>query len=131
MKYLLDTNALIALGHTSHVHHARAIAWFQSVQGKATALCTCAITELGFVRVTVQTSLQADVPAARKALASLKSSSSVRIELLSDDLGADQMPGFARTPSRLTDGHLLELARKHGAQLATLDTGIPGAVVLP
>jgi len=131
VKYLLDINTLIALGHTAHVHHARAIAWFQTVQGKATVLCTCAITELGFVRVTAQTSLQTDVPAARKALASLKSSSSIPFELLGDDLGADQLPGFARSPNRLTDGHLLELAKKHGAQLATLDTGIPGAVVLP
>lgn len=130
MKYLLDINTLIALGHTSHVHHARAIAWFQSVYGEATALCTCAITELGFVRVAVQTSLQVDVPAARKALASLKSSSSIPVEILGDDLGADRLPAFARNPNRLTDGHLLELAKKHGAQLATLDTGIPGAVVL-
>jgi hypothetical protein len=30
-----------------------------------------------------------------------------------------------------TDGHLLELARTHQAQLATLDTGIPGALLIP
>jgi hypothetical protein len=52
-------------------------------------------------------------------------------ELLEDGIGADRLPAFARTPGKLTDGHLLELARKHGAMLATLDAGIPGALLLP
>lgn len=131
MKYLLDINTLIALAHTGHVHHARATGWYRSVQSRASALCTCAITELGFVRVAVQTSLQTDVPCARKALAGFKASSPIPIEVLGDDLGVDKLPAFARTPAKLTDGHLLELAERHQAQLATLDTGIPGAVVLP
>jgi hypothetical protein len=83
------------------------------------------------VRVAVQTSLQVDVPAARKALARLKASSPMAFELLEDGIGADRLPAFARTPGKLTDGHLLELARKHGAMLATLDAGIPGALLLP
>jgi predicted nucleic acid-binding protein len=131
MKHLLDINALLALGHVSHVHHPRAIAWYQSVQKSATSLCTCAITELGFVRISVQAGLQPDVPSARRALAALKSSSPIAFELLEDAHGADKLPAFARTPNKLTDGHLLELARHHRAQLATLDTGIPGASVLP
>lgn len=131
MRYLLDINTLIALAHGAHVHHARAADWYRSVQKSATGFCTCAITELGFVRVAVQTNLQTDVPAARKALAGLKTSSVIPVHLLADDLGADQLPAFARSPGRLTDGHLLELARKHGAEFVTLDLGIPGAVVVP
>ena len=131
MKHLLDINTLIALGHSAHVHHARAIAWYRALPGATTALCTCAITELGFVRVAVQAGLQADVPAARKALAALKSSSSIPFEMMNDALGVDRLPGFAKTPSKLTDGHLFELARANKAQFATLDTGIPGAAVLP
>ncbi len=131
MKHLLDINALIALGHTSHVHHARATAWYCSVMGPDSAICTCAITELGFVRVSVQAGLQSDVVAARKALAALKATSAIPFELISDSLGADRLPAFAKTPPKLTDGHLLELAREHQARLATLDTGIPGAVVFP
>jgi hypothetical protein len=34
---------------------------------------------------------------------------------------------FAKTPNRLTDGHLLELARRQGMKLVTLDKGIPEA----
>jgi predicted nucleic acid-binding protein len=131
MKYLLDVNTLIALAHTSHGHHARALAWFHSVQENAQALCTCAITELGFVRVAVQTNLQMDVPTARKALAGLKASSPIPFEMLADALGGDRLPAFARIPAKLTDGHLIELAKQHAAQLATLDTGIPGSMVLP
>jgi predicted nucleic acid-binding protein len=131
VNYLLDINCLIALAHTAHVHHTRATAWYQSIRGGATWLCTCAITELGFVRVTVQISLQPDVAAARHALTRLKASSAIPFALLSDDLGVDHLPAFAKTPAKLTDGHLLALARRHNARLATLDTGIPGALLLP
>jgi predicted nucleic acid-binding protein len=131
VKHLLDINALIALGHTAHVHHARAAAWYRSVQSSNLTLCTCAITELGFVRVSVQAGLQLDVPSARKALAALKSTSLIPFELIGDSLGADRLPTFAKTPLKVTDGHLLELAREHQAHLATLDRGIPGAVMLP
>lgn len=130
MKYLLDINTLIALAHGAHVHHGRAAAWYQSVQQSATGFCTCAITELGFVRVAVQTGLQTDVASARKALAGLMASSPIPVKILADDLGADQLPAFARTPGKLTDGHLLELARKHGAEFVTLDAGIPGALLV-
>lgn len=131
MKHLLDINLLIALGHSAHVHHPRALRWFHSVKRNPDTLCTCAITELGFVRVTVQTGLQVDVSSARKALTALKSSSTLPFELLEDAIGADRLPSFARTPGKLTDGHLLELAHHHGAVLATLDAGIPGARLIP
>jgi predicted nucleic acid-binding protein len=124
-------NALVALAHAAHVHHDRAAAWYQSIGDSRAGLRTCAITEIGFVRVAVHTSLQLDVSAARKALAALKASAVVPIELLEDGIGVDRLPAFTRTPSRLTDGHLFELAKKHGAMLATLDEGIPGALLIP
>ena len=130
MKFLLDVNTLIALGHTGHADHSKAIAWFLSIRESSEGLATSSITELGFVRVAVQTGLQPDVASAKKALAKLKASSSVPFRVLPDSLGADQLPAFANTPSKLTDGHLLELARVYGARLATLDKGIPGAVVI-
>ena len=79
----------------------------------------------------VQAGLQSDVPSARRAFSSLKSSSTVPFEMLGDAIGADKLPAFAKTPGKLTDGHLVELAKSHQAQLATLDTGIPGATLLP
>jgi hypothetical protein len=41
------------------------------------------------------------------------------------------LPGWVDRPGQVTDGHLLELAVSHGAVLATLDQGIPGAYLLP
>jgi len=131
VKYLLDVNALTALAHAAHVHHDRAAEWYRSIGESGSGLCTCAITELGFVRVAVHTSLQLDVSAARKALARFKASVPLTVEILEDKIGVDRLPAFARTPSKLTDGHLFELAKKHGAVLATLDEGIPGAHLIP
>ncbi len=130
MKYLLDVNALIALAHQNHIHHTDVGQWYLSIKSSATALCTCSITELGFVRVSVQTGLQEDVPTARKALDRLKRSSHVPYELLNDCLGAERLPSFANTPSKITDGHLVQLAEYHDAKLVTLDKGIPKALLI-
>lgn len=52
MKYLLDVNALVALGFTPQEFHDRVAAWIKAV--RFPALATCSITELGFVRVLAQ-----------------------------------------------------------------------------
>jgi toxin-antitoxin system PIN domain toxin len=130
VRYLLDVNLLVALGHTRHVHHARAERWLKAIVSTATALETCAITELGFVRVSGQAGLQPDVRTAQLALAKLKASSPVKIAVRPDSLGADRLPSYVRNPGEVTDGHLLELARAHGAQFVTLDGGIPGALLI-
>lgn len=129
MRYLLDVNALIALGHTRHVHHVRAQQWLAGVEPEA-VLGTCAISELGFVRASVLAGLQPDVSTARLALQKLKASSPVKFELWSDALGADRLPRYVKSPAELTDGHLLELATEHKARLVTLDLSIPGALLI-
>jgi toxin-antitoxin system PIN domain toxin len=131
MKFLLDVNLLVALGHTGHVHHDRASAWLKSLRPADETLGTCAITELGFVRVSVQAGLQPDVAAARSALAKMKKSSPVKFEFHADALGIDRLPADVKRPADLTDAHLLELAKNDGASLATLDGRIPGALVVP
>src|SRR6266404_205233 len=109
MRYLLDVNALIALAHTGHSLHAKAIGWYLSVLGAATGFHTCSITELGFVRVAAVTGLQPDIEGAKHALDALKISSKVRFELIPDDLGAAHLPSFVKKPQSVTDGHLVEL----------------------
>jgi hypothetical protein len=74
------------------------------------------------------TGLQPDIEAAKQALDGLKSSSKVRFELIPDDIGVAQLPSFVKKPQSVTDGHLIELARRHSMRLATLDQGIPGAL---
>jgi predicted nucleic acid-binding protein len=52
MIYLLDVNALVALGFLNHEFHARVARWIQS--SRPLQLASCSITELGFVRVLSQ-----------------------------------------------------------------------------
>jgi len=130
MRYLLDVNALIALAHTGHIFHAQARKWFISAVATARGFHTCSITEIGFIRVSVATGLQPDIPTAKQALSALKSSSKLRFELVSDDVSAAQLPSFVKKPQSVTDGHLFELARKNSMQLVTFDKGIPNALHL-
>jgi predicted nucleic acid-binding protein len=48
MIYLLDVNALVALGFLNHEFHDRLARWVQSQNSPN--LASCSITELGFVR---------------------------------------------------------------------------------
>ena len=129
MIYLLDVNALIALAHQAHAHHPEASAWLARL-GAGDSWATSSITEIGFVRVSVQAGLQPSVSDAKAALKSLKASAPSSVALLADDLGAADLPAYVTKPAAVTDGHLLALAKRHGAKLATFDAGIPGAELI-
>lgn len=133
MNYLLDVNILVAWGWSDHVDHERTAAWIASAKKqRATKLMTSAIPELGFVRVSVQrTGGHVTVAEAADTLAGMLATLHARHVLLADDQAAGQFPAWCASASRTTDAHLLHLAAAHGAKLATLDTGIPGAFLLP
>jgi hypothetical protein len=78
----------------------------------------------------VVTGLQPDIVTAKQALDALKSSSKIRFELISDDVGVAQLPAFVKGTQAITDGHLFELARKNSMQLVTFDQGIPNALYI-
>jgi len=105
--------------------------WIVDVQKdarKSVCFATCAITELGFVRIT-SAGTDHDVEAAKRLLRLAKTGRP--FIFLGDELGAEQLPAWVTKSKQTTDGDLLELARTHQAQLATLDTGIPGALLIP
>lgn len=133
MTYLLDVNVLLALGYEHHVHHERSSQWLESLRsshGESLILATCAITELAFVRIASGIArLAPDVSKARSDLTDLKQSGHFR--LLADELGAERLPEWVRKSDQTTDGHLLQLASARGATFATLDAGIPGALLIP
>jgi hypothetical protein len=83
------------------------------------------------VRIASQARLSPDHAAARALLEAVRTNRRRPFVRLADDLGADSLPAWVRTPAQTTDGHLLALAEAHGARLATLDEGIPDAVVIP
>jgi predicted nucleic acid-binding protein len=128
---LLDVNALVALAHQGHADHSRMIHWFASLSGSDARLATCAITEIGFVRVSIQAGFERDAAGAVETLEGLKQSSRIPFVLLPDALGANRRPDWASGPKQVTGGHLLELARENDMQLVTLDKGIPQAALIP
>jgi predicted nucleic acid-binding protein len=127
---MFDINILLALAHQNHGDHQKVGIWFQSVVPVATQFLTSSITELGFVRVSVQAGLESDISSAQHTLSVLKHSSKVPFELCADAIGVAVMPRYVKSHMQLTDGHLLELASAAGAKLVTLDRGIPGALVI-
>lgn len=133
MSYLLDVNVLVAWGWSDHVDHQRTAAWIAATKRrKATKLMTSAIPELGFVRVSVQrTGGRVTVAEATETLSGMMAALGTRHVLLADDQAARRFPEWCASASRTTDAHLLDLATAHGAKLATLDTGIPGAFIIP
>jgi hypothetical protein len=130
MKFLLDVSALLSLGVLDHEFHDRT-AKFLANNG-ITELATCAITELGFVRVLAQAPQYGfTVAQARDLLVRLKKADVVKFTFIVDHHDLTHLPIWVKTPKQLTDGHLLALAKANGAALATLDRGIPGAVLIP
>lgn len=126
MRYLLDVNALLALGLAEHSLHQKTAAWVHA--HRTHEFLTCSITELGFVRVATQGVVYGySVADARELLRRMRSVPVPRFQFVSDGDSADVLPTWVVKSGQVTDGHLLELAANHGAKLATLDTGIPGA----
>ena len=133
MNYLLDTNVLLALGNRYHVHNERVRRWLKPLLRNvddAPMLVTCAITETGFVRIASgATGWCPDVETAKRDLRRLKVGRP--FIFISDGVDAQSLPGWATRSKHVTDGHLLGLAQSQAAQLATLDEGIPGALLIP
>jgi predicted nucleic acid-binding protein len=133
MRYLLDVNALVAFGFHEHEFHERVAAWFRDVTATAEMeLLTSSITELGFVRILSQTTQYgATVSHARALLMQLKASEPARLRFIPDAHDVSQLPMWVETPKQITDGHLVRLAIAHNGVLATLDTKIPRAFLIP
>lgn len=130
MTYLLDVNALMALGAGSHEFHDRVAVWVHSQL--SCVLATCSITELGFVRILAQTPVYGfNLSQARTLLQKMKTSQAVPFIFLADDHDISELPIWVRAPKQVTDGHLSRLANAHSAVLATLDSNIPDSFVIP
>jgi predicted nucleic acid-binding protein len=127
----LDVNGLIATLVAAHEHHDRVSSWLAALPA-ADRLATCSITELGFVRVLFQAPhLRVPVRESIRLLTRFRGNRRRVVIQLPDDHGASNLPRWVKTGRQITDGHLAGLAVRHGARLATLDNGIPGAVVIP
>jgi predicted nucleic acid-binding protein len=133
VNYLLDVNILLAWGWSDHLDHSRTAQWMASAkETRTTRLHTSPISEIGFVRVSVQRSQgRVTVPQAAAILRGMLKSLGPTHRFLADDLSGTEWPDWCASAARTTDAHLLRLAQQHGLQLATLDAGIPEAYLLP
>lgn len=133
MRYLLDVNTLVALGFLQHEFHRRVASWVRKLALKEVPeLATCSITELGFVRVLVQAPQYGfTIAHARNLLLQLKSGNMLSFTFIPDDHDVSHLPAWVKSAKQTTDGHLAQLAKANGAILATLDTRIPGAYLIP
>jgi len=130
---LLDINVLLAIAWPQHVHHARVNRWLlvQTTHGKL-SIATCPITQLGFLRISMNIKGHAaDFESARSLLSSLVSHKDIEHTFWMDDFSL--LSGrLKRTlgPNQLTDAYLAALAENRaGSRFATLDTGIKGSSV--
>lgn len=133
MRYLLDVNALIALGISRHEFRSRMSKWIASLSADGIPeLATCSIAELGFVRIVSQIpSYNVTFEQAKTQLDTLRASTAYSFLFLDDDHDISKLPSWVKTARQTTDGHLLELAKENGYQLATFDGNIPGAFLIP
>ena len=121
---LLDVNVLVALAWDSHVHHARTREWF--LENSESGWFTCPMTESGFVRVSSNPKVLPSpigVEDARAVLTSLRALDGHRFLIDDVSLSDSDVPSMTRH-RQVSDAHLLTLARRHGARLATFDAGV-------
>ena len=118
--WLLDGNLLVAIAIDTHEFHQRAQRWFDS---QTEPFATCAVTEGTLLRLHMKLAQDTSAAAAWTVLEA--------IHALPDHVFWDD--GFSYTEvvfanisgsKQVTDAWLAELARRHAAQLATLDIAL-------
>lgn len=128
IRYLLDTNVLIALLWPRHTDQAKARSWFKTKALKSFA--TCSLTQSGFLRITSTPSLIGErytLNEARLLLRDFVAWPGHAFWPTEIDFFAASAPFERRMygPKQITDAYLLGLARHHGGKLATLDKAMP------
>jgi len=122
--FLLDANVLVALTSPDHVHHARAHEWF----ARTSSWATTPVTESAFLRLMLNPAVAgaarspAEVTAVLDALRSLPGH-----RFLPDDASlAAPLIDLAGLQGhrQVTDLHLVNVAARHDAALATFDARI-------
>lgn len=114
MSHLLDVNFILACAWQSHASHAKARAWLEA----QSSFATCPISELGFLRVSINPGYRAAYADALAALEDITGRKGA--QFIAADLPAAKMPAVT-SHADTTDAYLVALAKAHGLKLATLD----------
>jgi hypothetical protein len=124
---LLDVNVLLALAWPNHIHHQAAHRWF--VENYGLGWATCPLTQLGFVRLSMQPAvvkvpiLFGDVMDALVRMTANAAHTLWPLECGLVDL-REEICARAAGHHQLSDAVLLDLAIRHQGRLATFDRGV-------
>jgi toxin-antitoxin system PIN domain toxin len=118
MTTLLDSDVLIALAVTGHVHHSRARRWLGQLDD---SIATCPITQGSLVRFLIRNDRKAST-----AQAMLSTITALDSHVFwPDDVPFQQVTLLGVVGHRqVTDAYLAQLARENSGRLATLDGGL-------
>ena len=121
MICLPDTNVLLAIAWPNHQHHRLAQAWFGQTAPKGWA--TCALTELGFARLSSNPAFTAEAASPSDAIELL-----LALRKFGRHVFWAQMPSIAALRQlplaghqQLNDALLVKLAEQHRGVLVTFD----------
>ncbi len=124
---LLDVNVLLALAWPNHQFHG---ATLRRLERSRESWATCALTELGFVRLSSNPAAVGVRKSPAEAAALLRSLVGDPHHLYLENLPAPSHPQVAGCFARIlgcqqvTDAYLLRLAEARGARLVTFDSRI-------
>jgi hypothetical protein len=118
---LLDINVLIALSWPIHPFHSAAA---RRMDGSRARWATCALTQLGFIRIssTASANPSPKTPAEATALLAMMTSDSLHVYLDSLPPPSERWMQRAFGAKQVTDAYLLALAEWNEATLLTFDT---------
>jgi len=128
---LLDVNVLVALLDTEHIHHLDAREWLTA--NIASGWASCAITQMGAVRVMSGSRYPADL-STRAALELVAAATATKHHVwwpcdiaITDPSHVDATHLLG--PGQIIDSYLLALAVKHGGRFVTFDRRVSLAPV--
>ena len=125
MVSLLDVNVLVALLVPEHEHHVPAVDWF-ATDAVRNGWATCAVTELGVIRVCAQLHGGAWLPDTTAGALLVLTASSAGYVWWPDAVSpvVIQEVRAANTGKQVTDRYLLGLARRNSGRIATFDRAL-------
>jgi toxin-antitoxin system PIN domain toxin len=118
---LLDVNVLLALAWPNHQFHAAAV---RAMQSKRTRWATCALTQLGFLRLSSNPAVIPGAKSPAECAALLEAMVSDPLHVYFDRLPSVTGSTIVRSllgHNQVTDAYLLHLARRHHAVFMTFD----------
>jgi toxin-antitoxin system PIN domain toxin len=118
---LLDVNVLLALAWPNHQHHPHAHAWFATHAGKGWA--TCALTQLGFIRLSSNPSFTSNAVSPRNAALLLSKWTVHPAHRFLESPSAEDPSIYASAlgHQQVSDAYLVEIARQNKGCFVTLD----------